>query len=370
MTTEQKPTLRDVARAAHAGVSTVSLALRDDPRIRAETKAHIRKVADRLGYQSNALVANLMAQLRASKSGGTRPRIALVDFSGRADEFEALNTFQLWEDSVRERCAACGYAFQDYAVAEMDIAPGDFARSLREEGVRGVILAGLREDGTLPPRYSDLWETFPSAVLGGRPRNPPLHFSCNDQYATAQECMHRLAERGYQRPGLVINAAADAMLERRFTAGFREAQSRLMPGVPIPVHAFDEARENDFQRWLDVHCPDVLIALHAEVREWVDHAGLRVPEDIGLAHLDVGAGVSAGWSGMDHHSYAVGEAAVDLVVGQIHRNECGVPAWAKCVLNSSSWVDGGTTRSLHAVEARPQAEAARVDVPTGALLAN
>ena len=41
-------------------------------------------------------------------------------------------------------------------------------------------------------------------------------------------------------------------------------------------------------------------------------------------------------AGMNQHNDAVGEAAVDMVVGQIHRNESGIPAFPRATLIGAS----------------------------------
>ncbi|MFN8125648.1 MAG: LacI family DNA-binding transcriptional regulator [Candidatus Nanopelagicales bacterium] len=52
-------TLAHVARAAHVSVSTASAALRGSTRINADTAAHVREVAQRLGYRANSAAAGL-----------------------------------------------------------------------------------------------------------------------------------------------------------------------------------------------------------------------------------------------------------------------------------------------------------------------
>ncbi|MCX7869398.1 MAG: LacI family DNA-binding transcriptional regulator, partial [Terrimicrobiaceae bacterium] len=71
--------MSEIARAAGVGKATVSLALRDDPRLRPETRARIQRVARELGYQRNAVVANLMAQLRASRDPKFQATLALLN---------------------------------------------------------------------------------------------------------------------------------------------------------------------------------------------------------------------------------------------------------------------------------------------------
>jgi len=52
-------TMKDVARRAGVDVSTVSLAMNNDPRIRMETRARILTVATELGYRKNLLARGL-----------------------------------------------------------------------------------------------------------------------------------------------------------------------------------------------------------------------------------------------------------------------------------------------------------------------
>lgn len=65
-----RPTLKDVAAAAHVSVSTVSYALNDASRVRlaAETRSRIRRIAKELGYTPNGIARSL--QSRSSRSIG------------------------------------------------------------------------------------------------------------------------------------------------------------------------------------------------------------------------------------------------------------------------------------------------------------
>ena len=74
---------------------------------------------------------------------------------------------------------------------------------------------------------------------------------------------------------------------------------------------------------------------------------LSVPDEIGLAHLDITEKL-AGWSGMKQNSEMIGSAAVDIVVGQLHRNETGIPKSPKCVQIGSTWVEGTTLQEVSA----------------------
>src|SRR5690606_10532562 len=58
-----------IADAVGVHLSTVSLALRNDPRLPEETRARIRAVAQKLGYAPNPLVSLLMSRVRRRNAG-------------------------------------------------------------------------------------------------------------------------------------------------------------------------------------------------------------------------------------------------------------------------------------------------------------
>jgi len=64
------PSLRSLARQLGLSAATVSLALRDSPRVIAPTKRRVLQAARRAGYRPNPLVASVMTVLRRSSHGG------------------------------------------------------------------------------------------------------------------------------------------------------------------------------------------------------------------------------------------------------------------------------------------------------------
>ena len=58
----RKVTMAELARTAKVDVSTVSRALNDSPLVKEKTKAHVREVAARLGYEVNVAARNLRRQ--------------------------------------------------------------------------------------------------------------------------------------------------------------------------------------------------------------------------------------------------------------------------------------------------------------------
>jgi LacI family transcriptional regulator len=193
---------------------------------------------------------------------------------------------------------------------------------------------------------------FACVVIGVRTTRPSLNCATNDQYGTALQAMEEVLRLGYRRPGLVIEREIDANIEYRFSAGFR-AGLNLAPRVAsLPVCPFDRSNPRAFTEWFTKHQPDVIVCLHEEVKAWLAAMKVRVPEDVGLVHLDRTPEM-AGWAGMDQRNEMVGMAAIDVIVGQIHRNETGMPASPRVMTVQSAWVAGETVRPAAAARSGP-----------------
>ncbi len=349
------PNMSAIARAAGVGKATVSLALRNDPRLRVETRERIQRIAAEMGYRANAIVSNLMAQLRASKNAKFQATLAVFNASPERDGLQSNPTFRGWLEGLRQRAEELGYALDDFWLEEPGIEPGRLRQILRARSIRGGVIAGVLSHREIPEKYDSVWSDLATVVVGVRPERPTLHFACNDQYSTAMHAAWELQQLGYRRPGLVIDPAIDSNIDHRFSAGFFAGLRPEELAARVPPWDFSADREADFQSWLKTYQPDALVCTHPEVREWIGRAGLRCPEDIGLLHLDVTPELE-GWSGMDQNNATVGAFAIDLVIGQLHRNESGIPQRPKCMMTESIWVPG---RTLRKVTPKPEMGATR-----------
>lgn len=335
--------------AERAGVSknTVSLALRGSPRIGAETRARIERIAAELGYRRNAAVGCLMAELRRSGSARFAATLALLNANEDPDAFRTHPTVPSYVAGVKRRATALGYGLDEFWLHDPRIGGERLASILRARGIRGALVVGLLRTNRLPERMSTVWDEFPAVVTGVRTRSPELSFTCADQYALALNAYEQAWKLGYRRPALVLDPVIDALIDGRFTAGFLTGQQHRRPeGDPIPpFSAIAEARQNlaPFREWLEKTRPDVIFTLYHEVERWLTDCGKRVPDDIGLIQYERRA-QGTHWAGMDQRNDLVGEAAVDLLVSMIHNGQQGVPERAIATHVTSQWVMGETVR--------------------------
>lgn len=348
-------TLSDIARKVGYSKNTVSLALRGDPQIPPSTRDRIRKVADDLGYQPNAVVSHLMAQLRTSQAPRFQAKLALVNANRDPDALRKHPTIPTYVEGCERRAARLGYGFDRFWLHDPSMRAETWTRVLHTRNIKGIILVGLMDQNRLPAHLRPVWENFPTVVTGVRTREPALSFSCVDHHNLVLSAVEHALALGYRRPALVLDDVIDQLVERRFSAGFVTAQSSLPRNRHIPpFRALNQAWQTPkiFHAWLDRHQPDVIFTLYNVVFDWLDAHGLRVPADLGVIQLEWRASRPE-IAGMNQHNDITGEAAVDLVVSQIHNNEHGVPSFPRATLIGATWVDGTTVRNAAAAPSHP-----------------
>lgn len=322
----------------------MSFALRNDPRLRPETRARIKRLAARMGYTPDPVVAQLLARLRASKAPKYQATLALLNASPRRAVFDEVRTFGEWRDGARRRAAALGYMLDEFWLGDPGVSPARLARILSIRGIRAGMVGPLFNEGVLDPAHAPVWKTMACVVLGKAGLSPSLHGSRNDQFSTARMAVVEAARHGCLRPALVLSLAVDKNVGWRFSGGYHCGLSLCSGLRGAGVFDFDWTAPERFKRWLKGRNTDVLITAHAEVAEWVREAGIRVPAQIGLIHLD--RNTAAGdWAGIDQNQTGVGAAAVDILVSLLHQNHTGPTTQPYCAVIPGRWREGGTLKS-------------------------
>jgi len=350
-----RPTLNDIARELGYSKNTISLALRASPQIPPATRERIKAAADRLGYRPNAVVSQLMAQLRSARTSRLQATLALVNANLDRHAFKNHPTIPIYVEGCEGRAASLGYDFDRFWMHDPDLTAERWLRILGTRGIKGVVLVGLMDTNHLPARLQPVWERLPCVVTGVRTRDPALSYCCVDHYNLALIAFERALALGYQRPGLVLDDVIDALVERRFSAGYLTGQRQLPRSQQIPVFGDvnGPGRADAFRAWLDRHRPDVVFTLYNSVIGWLKAAGRRIPDDIGVIQLEWRAS-RPDIAGMNQHNLVTGEAAVDMVVSQIHHNEAGVQEFPRATLIGATWVDGASVRQQPRPGPRPR----------------
>jgi len=336
-----RPSVRDVARKAGVSHTAASLALRRSPRISAATRRRVETAAARLGYQPHPVVQKLMSQLRTLKTSSTTETLGFVSAWPTKDGWTASPNHRRFFAGVEARAKELGYKVDVFWMREPGMTSRRISQILLNRGIRGLILLSL------PNAHGHLsldWGHFAAVAKGLTVVRPRLHRVISSHFEDMRLVEHHLRRMGYRRPGLVISAGLDARVDRAWLAAYLLQQHDLPAGNRVPALILkSEAEAGKLPGWLRKHRPEVLLFSDLPVSGWVKSMGLRVPEDIGLVHLDW-SDECAPLAGIDAATEVVGAAAVNLLVGQLQANEFGIPVHEKIVAVRGRWVPGSTLR--------------------------
>lgn len=332
-------TLQDVADRARVHRSTVALALRDHPRIPAETRERIKAVAEKLGYRMNPFVAALM-QSRRSGSAVRHATLAFVTnyptrYGWRPQHHDRPDFFP----GAVERAEEFGYKLEHFWLAEPEMTPARFCDILVARGVHGLIV------GRMPPGQHALdlaWERFSTVALGMTLRSPRLHHVTENHFDTAWQAMQQCRERGYRRPGFVYSEANDSpSVGDRWLGAYLLQQLKLRPEDRLPPCPGEPTDRATFAEWFRRQRPDALLVTHSQpVLAWLRELGIRVPGDVGLVELEDRP--ELGTAGVYYDPAKIGALALEMLIGLMHRNETGIPADQHEVMLTGEWREGAT----------------------------
>ncbi len=330
---KNRVTTSDIARAAGVHQTTVSLALRGDTRLKAETVTRIKAVAKRLGYVPDPMLAALASYRRARRPHGPRGTIAWVTNWPTRDGWRLRPMFVQFFDGAQRRATELGYRLEEFWLHEGGLTPQRASGVLQARGVQGLIL---------PPQPDDVsglaltWEWFSAVTIGPTLREPELHMVSNNQYRTVHRLCRALAERGYRRIGYAIERRIDERMDGQWSAAFDRFQRDLPEERRIS--RFEEPLTTAaLRRWLRATAPDVVVGCSDELAQLLAApSGRRASCKFAL----VGVGhATTGCAGMHEDAAMIGTTAVDRVTALINLGERGIPRLATRTLIDATWVE-------------------------------
>ncbi len=342
---QSKPvTLRDIAAQLNVSLMTVSLALRDDPRITPARRKLVRETAERLNYQPNAMAVALARQRsETAVPGPVRAELAWLNHWQDPARLSGYHEFARMWTGARAAAESLGYRLIEFIVdRRMSFARLDQVLSSR--GISGVLVPPHGGGAvTSPDQHSLDWSRYAVVRIGYSIPGLPAHMVVNNHTQGALLACTRIAAKGYRRLGYVC-APASSVLSRAgyltYQADHPESETLPILFLPDPGSTVPEVRVARLQAWLEAHRPQAILTEIADLRTLLTRLGHRVPEDIALASTSIWDGnVDAG---LEQHSNLVGTTAVHVLVDLMQRHELGFPAQPREVLVPSSWQDGAT----------------------------
>jgi len=338
-TLQIRPTLRDIGRKTGFHYSTISLALRDHPRIPESTKRIIRQAAEDLGYRPDAMLSALCAYRLTKRLPREQTVIAwLTNHRTRAGWRDSACTRDYFE-GASQRAAERGYQLETFWLSEPGMTGQRMSKILWTRGIQGVLI---------PPQEHltgiDLaWDNLSAVTFGYTLLTPRLHLVSSHEYRTMGSLFVELEKRHYRRVGLVNLREHDIRVDNNWLAAYLVEQASLSRENRLPPLVLKQWDAKKLLSWVERYRPDAIVTRLPEVLHSLRCAGYAVPGDIGVAYHTLNER-SCCFSGMRKNSFQIGVMAVDLLVDMLHRNERGIPPRPYMLMVEGSWVEGETLR--------------------------
>lgn len=336
--------IRELAAQLGIGRTTVSQALRRHPSVAPATRDRILAAAAKAGYQSNVLVSALMSQVRKkNRLAATSEVVAyLTSFTTENDWKRHPSHVQQFE-GARQRAEELGFQLQPFWLGNKGINSRRLQLVLNACGVRGSLLAPVSLD------HSTLeldWAHHAVVCIGYSFQQVTLHRTVYDNVSLMAACYANLRKLGHERIGLVLHNTDNSRVCHLWVTGFLGQWQHDGPRIePLLIDSHDHP--DSFFRWLSSTKPHAIISIWQDnPLVWMKTKNIRVPEDISYATLDLGDRIGK-IAGMLQDNHGIGTAAMDLLGGQLFRNEIGIPPTPRITMVGGTWMDGPTVVARH-----------------------
>jgi DNA-binding LacI/PurR family transcriptional regulator len=325
----------DVARESGFSRATVSMALKGERAISAQTQQTVQEVAKRLGYRVNPLVSALMSLQRRRRGLSVRSTTAIAYLSSHtaADPQRRHPTYVKMMAGAVRRAGELGCNLQEFNLAAPGMTPARLREILLTRHIHAIVAAPL------PHRTTSLdfdFTQFAVVGLGMSVAHPIIERVANDHFQSAALAVRHCRELGYRRPGLVLSQETSHRLAHRWLGGYRLAMAQDFPQVR-PILLMTE-RTHDLASavpgWERKEKPDVVIYGNSEpalVRAIRAH---RV--NLAVESTDDRC------TGIFQNYEMLGAVAVEHALARLQTNSFGPLACAQLHLVEGIWVAGTT----------------------------
>lgn len=332
--------MRDIAKMAGVSHSTVSLALKNHPRISEEVKQRIRKLCEEVGYRPDPMLAAL-AHYRLTKSEmPISSGIAWINAWPKPEDLRKHREFDFYWKGAYAAADKFGYRLEEFQLGR-DMSPHRLHQILATRGIRGLLLP--------PHQIAPDWKDFPwheySVVRFGRSlKQPDTHLVTADQVANTILAVRSMRDRGYRRIGYVADENHDRAHGMLFSAGFLYASAGFPEKDQVPVLnlaglAF-QAYGKELLAWIKKHKVEAIFTNRSELMAVLAKQGVKVPDDVAVAVTSVLDGHAD--AGIDQNPEEIGRVGFLMLNLLINDGARGIPKIFRQILVEGSWVDGST----------------------------
>ena len=342
----RRVTLTDVAKEAGVHHSTVSRALKHHPGIPEKTREQIMAVVRRLKYVPDPHLSALAAYKNSQRPVGFLANLAWITNFPQEEGWKENPHFPAYHAGAKTRAAELGYGLDTIWLPGVQAIGKSPSQVMRNRSIRGLLLPPQ----PAPNASLDLdWDDFSAVSFGFTLTRPSLHNVAIDHFRSIQKLLRELHRLGYRRPRLLLSLKSDQRVSFAWSAGFHVGlqQTGLLPSDPIHLTTPDF---RDFLAAVKKAKPDVILTTRGWAtlaRAQLPAAGLRVPEDVGLAAVNY-TSADKGLGGIHEDGALLGKHAVEMLTAMLQRGEKGIPENVKHLITEGDFQQGTTLKKTPA----------------------
>lgn len=310
------------------------MALRNHPRIGADTRRRVQATAKKLGYRPDPHLSRLMGYLRANKTVKYQETIGFLSDNAHLNEWRGYSQADYFLGAA-ERASELGYRLELFHLRTPGLTHANLSRVLRTRGIRGLLTSAFREaNATLELD----WPHFATVACGYSLSQPVVDRTTTDYYRAMLMVTEKLAAEGCRRIGLCLNVKDDTKVLHLWQSAFLLFQHRLPAASQVPIHEVTESK-TDIRGWLKTARPDAVISAGCDFPQLFERMTERLaPEKIRYVNLNIHH-ADARSRGVDQDSYLVGWHACSHLVALLNRNELGLPVHPQITFTEFHWVE-------------------------------
>ena len=334
----KRVTLKDIAQKAKVHFTTVSLALKNDPRLPEQTRKRLQKLADEMGYVPDAAMKALCAYRQTNRPHPIRTAMAYL-----TDMPQAHPLSRFIYNKAREKAASIGYNLIESNLGESNTTLPSCMRVWRNMGIKGVVIGPFLDP---EPLAEGSWDSWVTVAIGYTVERPQFNRVVPDLFHNLLEHFSILRRRGYERIGLLLYGNFNTKIYGILHGAYLLDQARH-GSTRMSAHILSKQSSPPLMRaWIEKKRLDAVVAPLEDYPSLLE-TGLRIPDDIGfslLAYKPYDPNNPKGCSGMNLTLDNVAANAVSYLASQLHENDFGIPDRPKCLLVPGVFEDGSSIR--------------------------
>lgn len=330
--------MQDVAEAAGVHRTTVSLALRDSPRLPAAKREEIKSIAERIGYRPHPLVSALMTSRVSRREPKHQATLAFISVDKEVPRGwpDTDTTYGMMFRGARDRALRRGYLLTPFWIGDPKLQGDRFAKIMAARNIHGLLIAPHFG----PSNQIQLdWRRFTVVELGYNLSQPAFTRVVHDYYHSMQTVCSKLQAVGHRRIGLLMPLHSDFKTHHLWSAAYLHFQSSLKPRERLAIHRPAELNTANVRTWLRTERPDVVIiggVLYPRAKG--EPQFFELPKRQRHVSLNLVERHEA-TPGIYQDHQLMGAIAADQLISQLQRGNFGVPEQPMSVLVSGIWQD-------------------------------